>query len=120
MDILLDHDGDIALSEDGDIQLADSIRQKMQIRLRWFKSEWRFRPKVGVDYFGKILAKNPDEAVIKREIRAALSDIDEITNLSIDIERSNIRRNAKIYITANTDTETIREEVEIDGRIRSN
>lgn len=118
MDILLTNGGDIALDEKGDLQLADSVRQKIQIRLRWFAGEWRWDPDQGVDYYGKVLVKNPDETIIKREIRNALSDIDEITSLTVTPSWDSRTRTGSILVIAKTDSETIKEEVSINGRIR--
>ena len=40
MDILLDGNGDLAF-KGTDIILANSVRQKIKIRLKWFFQEWR-------------------------------------------------------------------------------
>lgn len=120
MDILLDRDGDIAFSATGDLVFEDSVRQKIQIRLRWFYGEWRWHPSSGLDYWGKVLIKGAKEDVIRKEVRRVLKDIDEITSLDVAVNWNKAKRTAKITVTAKTDSETIREEVEIDGSIRSN
>ena len=40
MDISLDSNGDLAF-KGTDIVLANSVRQKIKIRLKWFFQEWR-------------------------------------------------------------------------------
>ena len=114
-DILLDRNGDIVLSNSGDIQLTESVRQQIQIRLRWFAREWRWRPETGIDYYGKILIKNASDAVIKREVRKALEDVKGIVSITISIEKDRRNRKAKIVVIAETAEETIREEVGISG-----
>ena len=50
VDILLDSNGDLAF-KGTDIVLANSVRQKIKIRLKWFFQEWRWDDEAGVPYF---------------------------------------------------------------------
>lgn len=54
MDILLDGNGDLAF-KGTDIILANSVRQKIKIRLKWFFQEWRWDDEAGVPYFEYLL-----------------------------------------------------------------
>lgn len=54
MDILLDSNGDLAF-KGTDIVLANSVRQKIKIRLKWFFQEWRWDDEAGVPYFEYLL-----------------------------------------------------------------
>ena len=47
VDILLDSNGDLAF-KGTDIVLANSVRQKIKIRLKWFFQEWRWDDEAGV------------------------------------------------------------------------
>ena len=77
VDILLDSNGDLAF-KGTDIVLANSVRQKIKIRLKWFFQEWRWDDEAGVPYFEYLFVKNPD--------------IDQIKEL---VERSEERRVGK-------------------------
>ena len=59
VDILLDSNGDLAF-KGTDIVLANSVRQKIKIRLKWFFQEWRWDDEAGVPYFEYLFVKNPD------------------------------------------------------------
>lgn len=121
MDILLSADGDLYLTEKGDISLADSVAQKIKIRLRWWLGEWRWDEEEGLPYRDDLFIKNPDTDGFEMAVREKIFEIDEVTevrNVSVEYDRKT--RAGKISFEALTDTETIREEVEIDGEIRSN
>lgn len=121
MDILLSADGDLYLTSKGDISLVESVAQKIKIRLKWWLGEWRWDKEEGLPYREEIFIKNPDTDAFEMAIRQKIFEIDEITEVKdVSVTYDNRKRTGKITFTALTDTETIREEVEIDGTIRSN
>ena len=65
-DILL-NDSNEFVWVNGDLVMAtgiDAIRQHLIIRLRFFLGEWFQNRDEGIDYYGKILVKNPDIPLI--------------------------------------------------------
>lgn len=112
MDILLGKDGDLFISPDGDIILADSVAQKINIRLKWFESEWRWDEEEGLPYFGELFVKNPDTDSFEAMIREKIFEVDEVTEVrSVSIIYDERSRESYIEYTALTDFESIREEV---------
>ena len=121
MDILLSADGDLYLTETGDISLVESVAQKIKIRLRWCLGEWIWDEEEGMPYRDELFIKNPDTDSFEMAVREKIFEIDEVTEVKdVSVTYDRHTRVGKIEFTALTDTETIREEVEIDGRIRSN
>lgn len=89
-DLLLDDSGDLLLDEFGDIQFTDSVKQAIEIRLRWFANEWKLGPDFGVPYYEEVFLKNPSELLIEERMREAISDVeevDEILSFSTFIDR---------------------------------
>lgn len=43
-DLKLNNSGDLEISDTGDVMLTQSVRQAVEIRLRWLFGEWRFAP----------------------------------------------------------------------------
>ena len=120
MDILLTENGDLHLTSKGDIALSDSLAQKIKVRLKWWLGEWRWDEEEGLPYRDDIFIKNPDTDAFEMAVREKIFEIDEITDVKdVSIKYDAKSRDCKISFTALTDTETIREEVEIDGTIRS-
>lgn len=121
MDILLSSDGDLHLTEKGDISLVNSVTQKIKIRLKWWLGEWRWDEDEGLPYKDELLIKNPDTDSFEMSVREKIFEVDEVTEVKdVSVTYDKKTRVGKILFTALTDTETIREEVEIDGTIRSN
>lgn len=115
MDILLDGNGDLAFKET-DIILANSVRQKINIRLKWFFQEWRWDDEAGIPYFEYLFIKNPDVAQIKELIEEQIFNVDEVTEVNdVSIEINSLKRLAIIGYEAVTDEETFKEEVMIGG-----
>ena len=96
-DFLLDSSGDLAVV-DGDFAFAGSpagspssgtaatnavdlaaVRQSVGIRLRLFHGECFLDETKGVDYFGKILIKNPDANTVSQELASAISETPDVT-----------------------------------------
>jgi hypothetical protein len=115
MDILLDEKGDLYFKE-ADIVLANSIRQKIKIRLKWFFQEWRWDDEAGLDYFEYIFVKNPNLEQAKELIEEQIFNVDEVTEVNdVSIEIDSLSRKAAIAYEAVTDEETFRDEVIIYG-----
>lgn len=115
VDILLDKNGDLYF-EGADIILANSVRQKINIRLRWFFQEWRWDDEAGIPYFEYLFIKNPDLDQVKEIIEEQIFNVDEVTevnNVSIEIDSKN--RGATITYEVATDEKSFREEVVIYG-----
>lgn len=115
VDILLDSNGDLAF-KGTDIVLANSVRQKIKIRLKWFFQEWRWDDEAGVPYFEYLFVKNPDIDQIKELIEEQIFNVDEITEVNdVSIEIDSLKRSAVIRYEAVTDEKTYKEEVKIGG-----
>lgn len=115
VDILLDKNGDLYF-EGADIVLANSVRQKINIRLQWFFQEWRWDDEAGIPYFEYLFIKNPDLDQIKEIIEEQIFNVDEVTEVNdVSIEIDNKSREAAITYEVATDEETFREEVIIYG-----
>lgn len=121
MDILLSENGDLYISEKGDVELNDSIAQKIKIRLKWWASEWRFDKSQGLPFKEGLFIKNPDIDSFEMAVRDKIFEVEDVVEVKdVSISYSPKERIGKIAFTALTDFETIREEVIIDGKIRSN
>lgn len=108
MDILLDGNGDLAF-KGTDIILANSVRQKIKIRLKWFFQEWRWDDEAGVPYFEYLFVKNPDIDQIKELIEDQIFNVAEITEVNdVSIEIDSLKRSAVIRYEAVTDEKHIR------------
>lgn len=115
MDILLNDKGDLSFNG-ADIILANSVIQKIKIRLKWFFQEWRWDDEAGMPYFEYLFIKNPDLDQARELIEEQIFNVDEVTDVtdvSITIDSSS--RHATIYFVAETDEETFKEEVNIYG-----
>ena len=113
MDIMLDNKGDL-LFKDNDILLADSVAQKIKIRLLWFEKEWRWNREQGLPYFEDILIKDYDVNHIESIIRQSIFEIEEVTEVKdVKLTVNRQTRVATIKFVAVCDLETIREEVAI-------
>ena len=96
MDIEL-RNGDLFISQSGDIILTDSIKQKIQVKILWILGEWKWNKEEGIDYF---------------------EDVVDVIDIEIKVDAKN--RRGSIFYTVSTDEETIRGEVEINGKLWSN
>lgn len=77
--------GDIDLST-GDLVLTaglEEIRQNIKIRLRFNQGEWFLNTDLGIPYFGTILTKNPNLAVVRSIIRDAISGVPGVKEVSV-------------------------------------
>lgn len=115
MDILLGEKGDIYF-KDADIVLTNSVRQKINIRLKWFFQEWRWDDEAGIEYFEYLFVKNPDMEQVQEMIEDAIFDVDEVTDVNyVNIAMDSLTRKAVITYEAVTDEETIKGEATIYG-----
>lgn len=118
MDILLDREThDIAFTPRGDIRLENSVAQKIKIRLLWFLDEWRWAEDgTGLPYYDELFVKNPDTDMFESLIREQIFDVDEVTDVpDVSVSYDEQSRKGTIRFTAETDYETIQEEVAING-----
>ena len=114
MDLLLDRSGDLYVSPTGDVILAESVAQKIRIRLLWFEGEWKWNTDEGLPYMESLLIKNPDTDQFESLVREKIFEVDEVTDVrDVSIEYDKRTRSAIIRYVALTDLETIREEVKI-------
>ena len=81
-DLKLDRSGDLEISDAGDVMLTQSVRQAVEIRLRWLFGEWRFSPEAGVPYFDRIMVKKPDIEGIKQIIRTEIMAVDGMSRVA--------------------------------------
>lgn len=89
-DIQMTRSGDIAIFR-YDIMTTDSIEQAIVIKLRWFFGEWVYNTSLGVDWFGKVLIKNPNSLLIKRMIEDTILSVDgvkSVEDLTLSVDKS--------------------------------
>ena len=98
-DLKLDNTGDLEISEAGDVMLTESVRQAVQIRLRWLAGEWRFFPEADIEGIKQILRKEIME----------VDGMEDVRNLEISIDHRN--RVAAITFDGTADGENFSEEV---------
>ena len=80
-DLKLNNSGDLEISDTGDVMLTQSVRQAVEIRLRWLFGEWRFAPEAGVPYFDRIMVKKPDIEGIEQILRTEIMAVDGMTDV---------------------------------------
>ena len=111
--------GDLAFVGN-DIVPTRSVKQAILIRLRWFLTEWIFNPALGVDYWGKVFKKNPNETTICQEIAGEVRKVPEVIKVvgtRIVIDRKT--RKATIYFHAYTSREDFDMELDIWDYVNS-
>ncbi len=113
-DLALTESGDLALTAQGDLQITPSLRQAVQIRLNWFKAEWRLIPAYGMDYYGEILKKKPNLNRIKAVVRQAVLEVEAIEEVSVAIKEWK-NRQLKITLQLKAGREVWQEELLIAG-----
>ena len=113
-DLALDTNGDLLVNSSGDFVPIDSVRQGVQIKLRWVKGEWVFNPSYGVPYFDTILVKKPNVALIEKALRDQILSVDGIVSVgSVKISIDAKKRTMKADFTASTKDEEIESEVDL-------
>ncbi|MCI9235481.1 hypothetical protein D1157_05890 [Anaerotruncus sp. X29] len=114
-DLLLDRSGDLQISADGDLSLTNSTAQAIQLRLRWFLSEWKFGPEYGLPYYEEILVKNASTLRAKQLIREQIMSVDGVQDVTELLATADpAKRTMLVRYTAVTDAGQIREEERFD------
>ena len=112
-DLALDTKGDLYFSSDGDVIVTDSLRQAIQIKLRWALGEWVYNTELGIPYFEKFLVKKPDTQEIANIVRSALMEFTEVKNVeSCTVDFNEAERKCVVRFVVQTDKEIIESEVE--------
>lgn len=115
-DVLLDNSGDLRLTEKGDIILTNSLVQKIDIQLKWFKGEWPFDATKGTDWFGTVFDKGADSDKISIMIENQIRSFPEVRNVEyVNVEINEKSRLASISWRAATEQDILESEVKIWG-----
>ena len=111
-DLALDENGDLYIGDDGDLKIIDSVRQALQIKLRWIKGEWVFNTAIGTPYLDEIFVKNPNRAIIEKAIRDQILSVEGIIGInSINLSWSRDNRVMTCTFSAKTTEGDIESEV---------
>ena len=114
-DLLLDDSGDLLLDEFGDIQFTDSVKQAIEIRIRWFAKEWKLGPDLGIPYYDEVFIKNPSEQLIEERMREAISDVEEVDEiLSFELSIDKTLRKLKVVYAISSNDNTIEGSVTVN------
>lgn len=113
IDIMLKNDGDLYVSNAGDIHVGDSVLQQIRIKLQWFENEWKWNKDEGLPWFS-ILDKAPLLESFEYKVTEKIYEVNEVTSVKeVNISYNNMKRIATVFFVAETDTDTIKEEVKI-------
>lgn len=105
-DIKLDGNDDLDLST-GDLQLltgVDEVRQRVELKLRFFKGEWFLDRSFGVPWFQDILVRNPQLDVVRALLIRAIEsepNVDKVTQLVLDLNTERHLTIESVEILAN-------------------
>lgn len=106
-DFLLDSNHDLAFVN-GDLVIAtglDAIRQHLMIRLRFFLGEWFRNRKEGIDYYGRILVKNPNTSLIAALLSRVVRETPGVSSVDVfDLTYVPADRRLTVSFTAVCDT----------------
>lgn len=92
-DILLDNSGDIDLSVRGSPRLArqlDLVKQRIAIRLKFWKAEWPFDVTRGFPYLQNVFVAGPNLQLIRSKLRdyiAATPGVKSVLEVTLEIDR---------------------------------
>jgi hypothetical protein len=106
-DILLDDAGNRLLSGN-DYAIADglpAVGQGIATRVKLYRGEYWLDESLGVEWFGKVLVKNPNPLVIRAEIAAAIAaqpDVSTVRGVSYTFD-ARTRSAAVSYVAASTE-----------------
>lgn len=99
------------LVEGSDLQIVegkDATVQYLKQVLAAFKGEWFLNTEFGIDYYGKVLIKNPDPNVLESEFKLAILDVPGVRNLiEFQLLVDPATREYEIDFTVDTDEGTI-------------
>lgn len=113
-DIMLTPSGDLYIGKDGDIVVAQSVAQKIKIKVRWLAGEWKWDEEEGLPYLTELFVKNPDTDRFEMIIREAIFDVEGVTAVEdVRITYDRNTRKGTIKYTARAGAETIKEEVSL-------
>lgn len=113
MDLRLDDNQDLVFY-DNDLQLtttvAESLAQRLKVKLLTFYGEWFLDEDYGIDYFGSIFGKNRSKEAIDTIFQEAVLSEKDVT--SIVYFKSHIENQGRIYklsfsVTTNDSAEAI-------------
>lgn len=106
-DFLLGTTGDLALTN-GDLVIVagiDAIKQHLTIRLRFFLGEWFRNRNEGIDYYGKVLVKNPDIPIITGLLSRVVRETPGVSSVDVfDLTYTPATRSMTVSFTAVCDT----------------
>ena len=106
-DLTLDADGRIARLPVG----AESIAQRIKVRLKTHTREWAWDQTMGVDYRGEVLIKGPDLRIVRALIAEEITKVDGVRSIkSIDLAPNYVTR--MLTVTVRVDT-IYNEQVEV-------
>lgn len=98
--------GDIVLDDTGDLVFVsglDAIASDLKSRWLTFKEEWFLDLDMGVDYWGIVFKKNPDQGAIEQEFRREALETPGIDLMKLQLQRATNRR-LDVTAVATTDT----------------
>ena len=120
-DLALSKSGDLLINESGDFTIIDSVRQGIQIKLRWIKGEWVFNPEMGVPYFESILVKTPTLALIEKSLGYHFLRVSGVTCVgSLNLAWEKKKRTLSAKFTAKTTEGEVESEVELSHGVWNN
>lgn len=106
-DFLLGTDNDLSFVN-GDLVLAsgaDAITQHVKIRLRFFLGEWFRNRQEGVDWYGKILVKNPNVGEVSALLSRVVRETPGVLSVDVfDLDYTPATRTMRVSFTALADT----------------
>jgi hypothetical protein len=89
----------------GLVRGVDAIAQAVQLRLNFFAAEWVLDTSLGIDFFGKVLVKNPNPATVKSIFTAEAlkcKGVAGVESFSFTVDPHT--RRGEIKLTIKTDT----------------
>jgi hypothetical protein len=104
-DLSVDGTGDL-LVVGGDLVMTydiDGIAQDIKATLLLFQGEWFLAPDQGIPYFGSVLVKNPNLAVIRGIFRRAIKGVLGVVDV-LSIQLKFVGPNRQLQITHSTQT----------------
>lgn len=109
-DLKLNDAHDLAITN-GDLSLVDgqdAIAQQLEIRLRFWFSEWFRNRAEGIDFLRYVLVKNPQEQVIVTLLSRVIRETPGITALNdITLSYDNKTRSMSVSFTCTCVTGTV-------------
>lgn len=104
-DLSVDGNGDLQVVG-GDLVLTvdiDAIAQDIKATLLLFQGEWFLAPDQGVPYYGTVLVKNPNLAVIRGVFRRAIQGVLGVVQV-LSIQLAYVGSSRQLQVTHSTQT----------------